>query len=94
MRGFTPWPGAYTTLRGQQLQVLRARVIPASAGAQVSHGEPGTMSTDKRRFTWPAADNSALELLEIQLPGKNRMAVGSFLNGYSIAPDEMLGERP
>jgi methionyl-tRNA formyltransferase len=44
LRGFTPWPGAYTTFRGQQLSILRAKPA-ALAGLS-----PGEMLIQKPLF--------------------------------------------
>ncbi|HXE06170.1 MAG TPA: methionyl-tRNA formyltransferase [Bryobacteraceae bacterium] len=86
LRGFTPWPGAYTQFRGQQLQVIRAIPHPHSLDAP-----SGMVQTDRRRLFVSCGAASTLELLEVQMQGKKRMAVGDFLNGYPIAPNEHLG---
>ena len=86
LRGFTPWPGAYTQFRGQQLQVIRAIPHPHSLNAL-----SGTMQTDRRRLFVSCGSGSTLELLQVQIQGKKRMATVDFLNGYPIAPNEQLG---
>jgi len=88
LRGFTPWPGAYTSFRGQQLQILRAAVC----GARVPE-RPGTMDAQRRRLFVACGSDTVLELLEIQLQGKKRMGVDAFLNGYAIEQHEKLGEQ-
>lgn len=86
LRGFYPWPGAYTAFRGQQLNILQAN----PALAQV---EPGVMVAEKRRLLVGCGEQSALELLEIQLAGKKRMTAEAFLNGYKLSQNEQLGAR-
>ena len=88
LRGFTPWPGAYTSFRGQQLQILGARVSDAKVPTP-----PGTTHVEGRRLIVACGSESALDLSEIQLQGKKRMAVHAFLNGYTIRQDEKLGEQ-
>jgi methionyl-tRNA formyltransferase len=86
LRGFTPWPGAYTFFRGLPLQIAGARVagsIP-SLPAAILHPET------KRLFVG-CGHGSALELIDVQLPGKKRMPVDAFLNGYHLTKSEMLG---
>jgi methionyl-tRNA formyltransferase len=86
LRGFTPWPGAHTTFRGQQLLLLNARVgeaLPAS---------PGTLHSDKRTLFAACGENSALELLELQIGGKKRTSAEAFLNGYKPVQGEKLGD--
>lgn len=85
LRGFQPWPGAYTSFRGQQLNLTRAQAIEGSAAV------PGTMRVDKRRL-FVDCGRDLLELLEVQPAGKKRMAVGDFLNGIKLGEQERLGE--
>jgi methionyl-tRNA formyltransferase len=86
LRGFTPWPGAYTTFRGQKLLVLSARVTEDSPVS------PGTLRSDNRRLIVGCGENSVLELLEVQLSGKKRISAQAFINGYQPAEDERLGD--
>jgi methionyl-tRNA formyltransferase len=85
LRGFTPWPGSYTTFRGQQLLITRAR--PAVQDSL----PPAVLRAEKHRLYAGCGDESALELLELQLAGKKRMAADAFVNGYKLVKDEMLG---
>lgn len=87
MRGFTPWPGAYTIFRAQQLLVLDAR--PAE-GLPLS---PGAIREENRHLLAACGQNSALELLELQLAGKKPMSAQAFLNGYKVGDGENLGVR-
>lgn len=76
MRGFTPWPGAYTTFRDQPLALSRMRPI-ASAKLR-----PGSLQVKDRSLMVGCGAESALELLELQPAGKKRMSVEAFVNGY------------
>jgi methionyl-tRNA formyltransferase len=87
MRGFTPWPGAYTKFRGQQLTIVRARV---ESGIPVP---VGSLHSERRRLYAGCGEGTLLELLEIQLEGKKRMSAEAFLNGYQPGPGETLGEK-
>ncbi len=86
LRGFTPWPGAYTTFRGAQLSIQRAR--PAAEGG----GTQGSIKTEKHRLLVGCGNHSALEIFELQPAGKARMSAEAFLNGYRPAENELLGE--
>jgi methionyl-tRNA formyltransferase len=89
LRGFTPWPGIYTFFRGQQLQIASARV----AGS-ISDLPAATLRPEQKRLFVGCGQDSALELIEIQLAGKKRMPVDVFLNGYHLTKNEMVGVRP
>jgi len=84
LRGFTPWPGAFTNFRGQQLSILRARPVQRNASS------PGSLEIEKPRVFAGCGGNTALELLEVQLAGKKRMPADAFANGYQITAGETL----
>jgi methionyl-tRNA formyltransferase len=82
VRGFQPWPGAYGFLKGHRFHVWR--------GANANrHLAPGSLSVEGRRL-FAGCGEGAIELLEIQLEGKKRMAAAAFLNGFSIDTGEVL----
>jgi methionyl-tRNA formyltransferase len=86
-RGFQPWPGAHTTFRGSQLQIWRTRVA-----AEPAMGEPGKLRPEKRRLFAACGDGTAIEILELQLQGRNRTRADAFLNGQRVTANERLGE--
>lgn len=86
LRGFTPWPGAYTTFRGQTLLVTQAK--PASTSGIA----PAMLHVENRRLFAGCGGDTALELLELQPAGKKRMPVEAFLNGYKLSRNEALGD--
>ena len=85
-RGFLPWPGAYSSFRGQLFHVWRARVA-----SETGRRSPGAVWTEKKRLLVQAGDASVLELLEVQVEGRKRMAADAFLNGQRLDENEILG---
>lgn len=85
-RGFLPWPGVWTTFRGQRLHVWRCR----PAGIESSF-VPGTLFSDGRRLLSVCGAGAALELVEVQLEGRKRVSGADFLNGFRLHPGERLG---
>jgi methionyl-tRNA formyltransferase len=83
LRGFQPWPGAYTKFRGKTLQILKAR--PGSASIP-----PSELKIIENRLFAGCAKNTSLEILELQLEGKKRTAADSFINGYHPKSGEEL----
>jgi methionyl-tRNA formyltransferase len=86
LRGFQPWPGAFTTFRGKLLHIHAAS--PA-AGAPVV--VPAFFAIEGERLLLGFANDTALEIEELQLEGKKRMSARDFVNGYRPRPDEKLG---
>ena len=84
LRGFQPWPGAYTKFRRKQLQILKAQ----PAGEDVPEGE---LRVSGDRLFVGCGQNSSLELLELQLEGKKRTAARDFIHGYRPKAGEKLG---
>jgi methionyl-tRNA formyltransferase len=84
LRGFQPWPGAFTTFRGKNLQVWAAK--PAKRGA--SRGE---LAVQTEHLFAGSGQNTALELLELQPEGKKRLPARDFIHGYHPATGEKLG---
>jgi len=88
MRGFQPWPGAYTRFRGKHLQILAARAVENDF-----HIDPAELLAKDRRLVAACGSNTTLEILELQLEGKKAMRAEEFLNGYRPQKGEKLGER-
>jgi len=86
-RGFLPWPGAYSFFRGQLFHIWRARV-----SGEAIPGQPGQLVPEKKRLFIVCGEGTALEPLEVQMEGRKRMPVESFLNGQRLNDNEMLGE--
>jgi methionyl-tRNA formyltransferase len=84
MRGFQPWPGAYSKFRGKILQILKAAAV-----GRVQRRSQLNVEGD-HLFVGCGAD-TALELLELQLEGKKRTSVSDFLRGYRPQSGEKLG---
>ena len=84
IRGFQPWPGAYTKFRNKNLQILKAHTageaIPAAA-----------MRIQGDKLLVGCGQDSSLELLELQLEGKKRSSAHDFIQGYRPNPGERLG---
>jgi methionyl-tRNA formyltransferase len=84
IRGFQPWPGAYTKFRGKTLQILQGRL----ATEEVPQAE---LHADANRLLVGCGNRTSLELLEVQLEGKKRTKAADFLRGYRPMPAERLG---
>src|ERR1700691_4585177 len=89
-RGFQPWPGAFTTLDGKKLIVHRL-VVAALNLAASGRAEPSSIRIENRRLFAACAGNTWLELLELQLEGKKRLAAAEFLRGNQIPAGARLG---
>jgi len=87
-RGFQPWPGAYTSLRGKKLIVHRMHVAEHDAA------EPGILRVQDEAMVVGCGSpfgSNAIVFDEVQVEGKRRMSAAEFLRGYQIQSGERLG---
>jgi methionyl-tRNA formyltransferase len=81
LRAFTPWPGAFTSLKAESksslLKFWRAEVIEKNgrAGEILSADESGMVI---------ACGKNALRILELQPEGGRRMSAREFLAGHAL----------
>lgn len=80
LRGFQPWPGAFTSFGGKALNVLAAR--PVDLGPEPL--APGSLRVEDGRLLAGCGHSTALELLELQPEGKRKMSARDFVNGYRV----------
>lgn len=85
-RGFQPWPGAHTTLRGKKLIVARMRVVMHREA-----GESGVLRVEGDSMLVGCGDGTMIGLDEVQMEGKKRMTAAEFLRGYQVKSGERLG---
>jgi methionyl-tRNA formyltransferase len=84
-RGFQPWPGAHTLLRGKKLIVHR--MSPASLGGL----QPGTLHILDERLLAGCGDGTSIFFDEVQMEGKKRMSASEFLRGFQLRSGERFG---
>jgi methionyl-tRNA formyltransferase len=93
LRGFQPWPGAFTIFKGKVLQVHRAQPVQPAVGPT-----PGQIAVHGTRLFVGCGEDkdrdsdTTLELIEIQLEGKRRMSAQEFINGYRPKTGDHLGQ--
>lgn len=85
LRGFTPWPGAFTTFRGVGLKLLSAALATDTDLA------PGAMRFRNRKLIAGCGGGTSLELREVQPDGRKRVSGESFSNGARLSDNELLG---
>lgn len=78
IRGLSPYPGAWTTLDGKTLKILRA--LKAASGGDTL--PPGQFVSDGKNFLKVSTLDGYIEVVELQMEGKRKMDAKNFLNGY------------
>ena len=80
IRGLSPYPGAWTLLRMADKAAVQCKVYRSRRTGRKSDEPPGTIVRDKDHMYLCTGDE-LLEILELQVQGKKRMASDAFLRG-------------
>lgn len=88
IRGLNPWPSAYTCLNGKTLKIWEADVQNRDYGVA-----PGTIAEAGKDELVVQTGKGSLILRSVQLEGKKRMDIPSFLRGYSVDEGTRLERR-
>jgi methionyl-tRNA formyltransferase len=93
VRGLSPYPVAWShfTMKEKQVvaKVLESRItekVKLIDGVEVEVEQLGVgkIKTDNKTFLWVGCKEGNISILSIQLPGKKRMDIKSFLNGVTL----------
>lgn len=84
IRGLSPSPGAYTFIENRQGDELILKCYKAEISNRFSTQIPGTIITDKKKNLSICCSDYQISLLELQLQGKSRMDISTFLQGFHL----------
>src|SRR6266568_6859173 len=93
VRGFQPWPNAYTTLNSRHLIIWRAR--PERSHQAFNSGSPNHGQIVEARgdnLIVACGDQTTLRVLEAQAQDGRRMTARDLLNGAHLKAGAMLGQ--
>jgi methionyl-tRNA formyltransferase len=79
IRAFNPWPVAWFMVGDERVRAWAAAALPADTGSP-----PGTVTTQGSEGIDVATGEGTLRLLELQRPGKRRMAVADLVNSAPL----------
>jgi methionyl-tRNA formyltransferase len=85
MRGFAPWPGAYTKFRGQTCHLWGA---PAESSAASGAHAPGEIIRSPTDIRVVCGEGTSLQLDSVQLEGRKRTPAREFANGARLRPGD------
>jgi methionyl-tRNA formyltransferase len=89
LRGFTPWPGLYTTFRGSRLKIFGLEeVMPLQAGDEPSGS---VMVADAAGVMVRCGRGSAARITEMQREGRRRLPADAFQIGERVSRGERFG---
>ncbi|MGB8322173.1 MAG: methionyl-tRNA formyltransferase [Candidatus Acidiferrum sp.] len=87
MRGFAPWPGAYSEFRGQMCHLLGAPV-----SNETTSELPGSLLAGKQEVRVACGQGTLLKLSHVKLEGRKQVTAPEFANGARLQVRERLGK--
>jgi methionyl-tRNA formyltransferase len=87
MRGFSPWPGAYTDFRGQSCHLCGRPVSNES-----SQDVPGTVTARNGRLQVTCGAATVLDLTHVKVEGRKQVSAIEFANGARLQVGERFGK--
>ena len=81
IRGLSPWPGAWTTLKGERIKILMCELAQGT-------GAPGTAVGPLLEI---ACGNGAIRVLTLQRAGKTAQDAETFLRGVPVPLGSVFG---
>ena len=91
IRGLNPWPSAYTMWNGRTIKIWAADVL---ADGNPGDGLPcGGVALSDRHCLAVRTGQGLLSIKELQMEGKKRMDIETFLRGYPIPAGDVFVNR-
>jgi methionyl-tRNA formyltransferase len=81
MRGFTPWPGSYSTFRGQTCHLWGSPETLSAAEPSDARKEPGEIIAAAKEMYVACGESTFLRLESIQVEGRKKITAREFANG-------------
>jgi methionyl-tRNA formyltransferase len=88
IRGFDPWPGAYTYFRGQLCRVWARPVTIDAQKSLTLNAASGTLASNEGELLVACGGQTWLRIEALQLEGKKRVTAKEFANGARLASGE------
>src|SRR5262249_43996259 len=99
MRAFTPWPGAFTTFRGQTCQIIGEPVskqegaaIPGAGGSPNAAPAPGTVRVLGSDMLAACGGATELRLTSVKLAGGQAMQASDFARRMQVTEGERFDQ--
>jgi len=94
MRGFAPWPGAYTTFRERTCHVQAEPVLKRVSENKFEEkpdGAPGILIHEKNELYVVCGGATVLRVLAVKVEGRKQVTAAEFANGARLRFGERFG---
>jgi methionyl-tRNA formyltransferase len=97
VRAFQPWPGSFTTFRGQRLIIWRAAAA-GTGNERLLNGQPVSsqsltfIGVEGASMLLRCAGPSVLRVEEVQIEGRRRVSARDFVNGMRLKVGDAVSD--
>ncbi len=84
IRGFNPWPSAFTSAGGKRIKIFKAAVVEGK-------GQPGEVIATERDGITVACGDNAVKITELQPENGKKMSARDYLAGHKITVGTVFG---
>ncbi|HMD39665.1 MAG TPA: methionyl-tRNA formyltransferase [Candidatus Acidoferrum sp.] len=94
IRGFAPWPGAYTTFRGQGCHIWGAPApepLVEQNSAAIASALPGSLVLQRNEILVRCGGSTYLRIQAVKLEGRKRISSNEYAIGERLQPGEHFG---
>ena len=84
IRGFNPWPSAFTSAGGKKIKIFKAAVVEGK-------GQPGEVIATERDGITAACGDNAVKITELQPENGKKMSARDYLAGHKITVGTVFG---
>ncbi len=95
IRGFAPWPGAYTSFRGQTCHIWGEPASNDLCELSAQQGKlsvAGSLLVQRNTAMVRCGGTTYLRLLSVKLEGRKQVSAAEFVNGAHLFSGEHFGE--
>lgn len=98
IRGFAPWPGAYTSFRGQTCHIwgeVASNDLNGSRGESLPpspRATPGSIVAQRGGLLVMCGGATHLRLISVKVEGRKQVTAAEFVNGAHLHSGEHFGE--
>lgn len=80
IRGLSPYPGTWCKINGKNIKIFKSEVLDKN----YKELNPGDFKTDNSTFIHFQTGEDILSVVELQIEGKKKMGIETFLRGNSL----------
>jgi len=90
VRAMNPWPVAFALFRDQRVKIWKTTVSGEPPGAPLDVRDGTLVCVEKEQIVVRCSGPSYLSLLTLQLPNRQQVSAGDFINGTQLKVGERL----